>query len=326
MSEIVRPTRDGIHGREYINTSVDLGRKLDHLIFDNKNILQSEIPKTVDIPIPIVFDATVHEINDKSKVQIAMAAEKLSTFAIFPADGISPDIAHYANNIIPLLSQQNIEDNEKLIENSKIVEIEYSDELRSTFKPITDKIKKINDAIISIRIPASMDIETTVLELVKNGAEIIHIVTNYHGNESNDPDSRFIKDVLLAVHQKLIENSIRDEVTIIASGGIAMAEHIPKAIISGADLTAVDLPVLIALGYKINPNPEIPVIPPTYDLSDDVGTQRIVNLIGAWHSQLLEILGAMGMREVRRLRGESGRAIFFENIDRETFQDIFKKI
>ena len=28
MSEIVRPTRDGIHGREYINTSVDIGRKL----------------------------------------------------------------------------------------------------------------------------------------------------------------------------------------------------------------------------------------------------------------------------------------------------------
>ena len=25
MSEIVRPTRDGIHGREYINTGVELG-------------------------------------------------------------------------------------------------------------------------------------------------------------------------------------------------------------------------------------------------------------------------------------------------------------
>ena len=33
MSEIVRPTRDGIHGREYISTSVDIGRKLPHLAF-----------------------------------------------------------------------------------------------------------------------------------------------------------------------------------------------------------------------------------------------------------------------------------------------------
>ena len=31
MSEIVRPTRDGIHGREYISTSVDIGRKLPYL-------------------------------------------------------------------------------------------------------------------------------------------------------------------------------------------------------------------------------------------------------------------------------------------------------
>ena len=35
MSEIVRPTRDGIHGREYINTSVDIGRKLPHLAFQD---------------------------------------------------------------------------------------------------------------------------------------------------------------------------------------------------------------------------------------------------------------------------------------------------
>ncbi len=33
MSEIVRPTRDGIHGREYISTSVDIGRKLPYLAF-----------------------------------------------------------------------------------------------------------------------------------------------------------------------------------------------------------------------------------------------------------------------------------------------------
>jgi ferredoxin len=34
MSEIVRPTRDGIHGREYISTAVDIGRKPAYLTFD----------------------------------------------------------------------------------------------------------------------------------------------------------------------------------------------------------------------------------------------------------------------------------------------------
>jgi len=46
---------------------------------------------------------------------------------------------------------------------------------------------------------------------------------------------------------------------------------------------------------------------------------RVVNLIGAWHNQLLEVMGAMGMRDARRLRGEAGRAMFFEDLDRSTF-------
>jgi len=48
----------------------------------------------------------------------------------------------------------------------------------------------------------------------------------------------------------------------------------------------------------------------------------MVNLMGAWHSQLIEVLGAMGIREVRRLRGEVGRAIFMEEIEKEAFGDL----
>ena len=47
------------------------------------------------------------------------------------------------------------------------------------------------------------------------------------------------------------------------------------------------------------------------------GSARIRNLMAGWHNQLLEIMGAMGMREVRRLRGEMGRAMFFEDLEKE---------
>ena len=40
---------------------------------------------------------------------------------------------------------------------------------------------------------------------------------------------------------------------------------------------------------------------------------------------LIEVLGAMGIREVRRLRGEVGRAIFMEDIEREAFSDLVRK-
>ena len=54
-------------------------------------------------------------------------------------------------------------------------------------------------------------------------------------------------------------------------------------------------------------------------------SQRIVNLMGAWHQQLIEMLGAMGIREVRRLRGETGRCMFFEDLERDTFGRLFGK-
>ncbi|MCK4909637.1 MAG: hypothetical protein KAS70_07035, partial [Planctomycetes bacterium] len=52
----------------------------------------------------------------------------------------------------------------------------------------------------------------------------------------------------------------------------------------------------------------------------DWGAQRLLNLMAAWRDQLLEILSAMGIREVRRLRGETGRAIFQEEMEKELKQ------
>ena len=55
MSEIVRPTRDGIHGREYISTAVDIGRKPALLHFDQDRPAGG-LPPLVDIPMPMIID------------------------------------------------------------------------------------------------------------------------------------------------------------------------------------------------------------------------------------------------------------------------------
>ena len=52
------------------------------------------------------------------------------------------------------------------------------------------------------------------------------------------------------------------------------------------------------------------------------GVQRVKNLLGSWRDQLLEVLGAMGLREVRRLRGEMGRAMFQRDLEEEAFAEI----
>ncbi|OPY90923.1 MAG: hypothetical protein A4E72_00399 [Syntrophus sp. PtaU1.Bin208] len=91
-------------------------------------------------------------------------------------------------------------------------------------------------------------------------------------------------------------------------------------------MTAVDLPLLIALGVRLYEEPEKFLVLPEglENIPVPILAQRIVNLMGAWHSQLLEVMGAMGIREARRLRGETGRAIFFEEVDEDTFGKLFK--
>jgi hypothetical protein len=48
----------------------------------------------------------------------------------------------------------------------------------------------------------------------------------------------------------------------------------------------------------------------------------LVNLTASWRDQILEILGAMGLREVRRMRGETGRCMFAKELEREAFAGI----
>ena len=124
-----------------------------------------------------------------------------------------------------------------------------------------------------------------------------------------------------------MKEGLRDELTLIVSGGIALAEHMAKAIICGADLVAVDTPLLVALGCRVCGGGSLcdsgRACPSHVDsVEADYAAQRMVNLMGAWHSQLIEVLGAMGIREVRRLRGEVGRAIFMEDIEKEAFGDL----
>jgi glutamate synthase domain-containing protein 2 len=246
-----------------------------------------------------------------------------------PAADITPDLEKYRDSIIPFLVVAEIDAHKAALKKSRLVAIEYSDAVQKDLPGLMSKIKKLSKALVIIRVPAVQGVEDIVAKLAQDGAEIVHIAADYRGRElgSAGAEGRLLKDIIRAVHLRLLEDRIRDEVTIIASGGIAMAEYVPKAMLCGADLTAIDMPLMIALGARLYEEPEVLLIFPEGlgKIPTSILTQRMVNLIGAWHSQILEMMGAMGIREARRLRGESGRAIFFEEIDRDTFGKIFKK-
>jgi hypothetical protein len=246
----------------------------------------------------------------------ATAARRLGTLLALQDEMIKKELADFRSHLIPIVSTKSMKQDD-LGDDMRIVEVPGE----GNWEKAVRTIKEVNPSIlISIRLPLMKGIEERALSLVESGASIIHLEGSINGRTMDD-ESLFIKDGLRSVHLAMVDEGIRDEVTLLVSGGIAMAEHVAKAIICGADGVFVDFPILIALECRVCRRCIKGLSCPVKIETAESGwvASRVVNLLGAWHNQLLEVMGAMGIRDARRLRGESGRAMFFEELDKATF-------
>jgi len=329
MSEIVRPTRDGIHGREYISTSVDIGKKPSYLNFqDNK--LTTILPPLISIPFPVVFDMS----SEKHALPvlepcIIETAKQTGLIAIVDSRKWESIKLHnkedYLNNIAFFLNPDGPRMPKEILDKTRLVEIPDNKNIELQ---ITSIKKNHPGIIIAVRIPMDEKVTLRVDELSKIDIEAVHLVSDLNGNEMNAKNPRFMKDIVREVHGCLIKNEKRDEITLIAGGGIGLSEHVAKAIICGADLVSINLPLLIAIECRLcescRPGNYCPAKLDT-EIDLQYGAARMTNLIGAWHWQLVELMGAMGMREARRLRGDIGRAMFKDELEEEIYGPIFRK-
>jgi ferredoxin len=326
MSEIVRPTRDGIHGREYINTCIEISRRISPLKFNDDMSLASEALPILEIPIPLMFQMPESLITNQPIVEsAARAAQALDTFLIIRVEDYSETLLPYARSLIPIFTCDNAMGHEALILKSRGVELAFGTDIEDTIYNIR-KIK--SDIVLIVRIPLDADAASRALKLSALEVDTLHFCADEHGNELNTEHPRFLKEMIREVHLKLVNGFVRQKINLVFSGGIAMAEHMAKSIICGADGVIVDFPLLIALEcrlcYRCRKDLSCPAkIDNTID--PQWGSQRMINLMGAWHNQLIEVMGAMGIREARRLRGEVGRSMWFEDLEMENFGPIFGK-
>lgn len=324
MSEIVRPTRDGIHGREYIATSVDLGRKLPWIA----DFERLEFPNFYEIQIPMLLDTNPLELNSKNIIlSITKAAQELGTYAFLDIENYTDEVEPYLKSIALRTSLEKIMTiNQVPWREVNLIEIslhkEFSDsELNKALK----ELKKQNQtALISLRLtnPCLTD------EIFKQFEEAHIDILNFHADSDGKSfeGNTFISESIRKLHLDFVKKRKRDEITIIGKGGIAAAEHIPKLIICGADAVVLDLSLLVSMGCRVCRACETEQCPAEINLlNTEISKQRVANMICAWRDQLLEILSAMGIRDVRRLRGEVGRAMFYEEIERESFEFIFNE-
>ncbi len=327
MSEIVRPTRDGIHGREYISTSVDIGARPLRLEFDSGGRMLTEPARLLEIQLPAILDMPAWQVQGNHLAEArAMAAKELCSLAVMTAAdaaALPPKRLPFA---VPVLNGDDIPESRALLQAVRMAELPDGPEVAE----LASGMQSVNpELMVAVRLVLRPTAADRAVELARAGMKILHLCADQHGCErpDNGKPGRHLKDVLREVHGRLVKDGLRDMVTLIAGGGIALAEHMAKAIICGADLVAVETPLLVALGCRVCRDGQAmcsdgrcPVEIGSVDSA--YAAQRMVNLMGAWHSQLIEVLGAAGIREVRRLRGEVGRAMFLEDLEKEAFGDI----
>lgn len=331
MSEIVRPTRDGIHGREYISTTVGIGPKPMRLVFFPEGRLISPPDGLLEVQLPAVLD-----LDPRSGPNVplprarALAARELQTVAMVgaaEAAGLPADLRPF---VVPVLDAGDAPEPGAIDAVDRMAELVDGPGLGA----LAEAVRRARPrAMLSVRLRLAPETADRIMSLIGAGFRVFHLSADLHGCERGEGGSagRHIRDAVRAIHGRLVDGGVRDEVTLIVSGGIALAEHMAKAILCGADLVGVDTALAVALGCRVCRRDDArrgeegacDGCPAGIDGGDAVyAAQRMINLMGAWHSQLIEVLGAMGIREVRRLRGETGRAIFAEEIEGEAFGDL----
>jgi ferredoxin len=309
MSEIVRPTRDGIHGREYINTCFELSRRETHLEFNADMSLASEVPPLLELPLPLLFRLSPELLtNEYVLLPMARAAKTLGTMLFVRPQDLTPSLAPFADNLIPCLTPDNIEAHDELIRNSRVVELADGPGIENALGGVRAAYP---DIIILVGIGLDRQAAARAAALADSGVDTLHFYADDHGNELNTDQPRFLKELIREVHLKLVDQGTRQEI---------------KAIICGADAVTADHALLIALECRLCGRCRDGLTCPVKldePLDADWGRDRIINLVAAWQSQLIELMGAMGIREVRRLCGEVGRSMWFENLEKEHFGPLF---
>lgn len=189
-----------------------------------------------------------------------------------------------------------------------------------------DWVKTINpEALVSVKVSTPTDIDMVAVGSYYAGAHVVQIDGSYGGTGAAPEIAK--KNIAMPtelaiprVHRYLVAEGIRDELVIMASGGIRTAHDIAKVIALGADGAILGTSELVALGCTRCSNCErgrgCPYGLTTTDpelqrlVEPEWGAARLSNLYQSFQSELRAILRGLGLGNIRDLRGRKDLLVY----------------
>ncbi|HOK56788.1 MAG TPA: glutamate synthase-related protein [bacterium] len=170
---------------------------------------------------------------------------------------------------------------------------------------------------VGVKIAAVHNVAPIASGIVRAGVDYI-VIDGVRGGTGAAP--KIIRDnvgipieiAIAVVDQRLREEGIRNNASIIAAGGFRKSSDVIKAIALGADAVYIGTAALISLGchlcqkcYTGKCNWGIATQDPylTKRLNPEIGAKRVYNLLRAWSLEIKEMLGGMGINAIESLRG-----------------------
>ncbi len=193
-------------------------------------------------------------------------------------------------------------------------------------KKHVDWVKTINPtALVSVKVSTPVDVDMVAVGSYYAGAHIVHLDGSYGGTGAAPEIAKKniampIEFAIPKVHKYLVNENIRDQVTIMASGGVRSAYDIAKAIALGADGVILGTSDLIALSCTRCSNCErgrgcpfgLTTTDPELSLLVDPenGAERIGKMYESFAWQLRDILRRLGLSDIRELRGRTDLLVY----------------